>query len=131
MEREREREREREIYGEGRSELVTVRVWGKKKKRKRERVRERTVRERDRFPIFFFFFLWKTTYFIFIRIFHWLKIVFHWPVFFVPPNTEKCGKLSLQKVFQRNKQSVNAKLNWNNAMLESLEFYLEVECLGM
>ena len=39
---------------------------------------------------------------IFIRVFHWLKIVFHWPFFFfffVLPNTGKYEKLFLQKIF--------------------------------
>ena len=51
--------------------------------------------------IVFWNFLWKTTY---KKQALFLLRVFRWPIFFKLPNTKRCGKLSLQKVFHRNKQ---------------------------
>ena len=68
------------------------------------------VRER----LFSKFFFWKTTYkkqALFLLGFSVNQRQFSIDqFFFVLPNTEKCEKLSLQKVFQRNKQSVTVKV---------------------
>ena len=126
----RETVRERDLWEEERPELVTVRVWGEKKQmEEKKKVRKLTMRERrhqkimfpmttdkdniyrrynawerDCFPNFFF---WKTTYLtknsflltilcVCVCVCVHARATKHW----------KMWKLSLQKVFQQNKQSV-------------------------